>query len=1013
VTPPIIGSATTNYYYGSGQQAFTTDQNSQTTYYHFQEYFNRPTKTNFPDGGWLYWQYPSVTETDQYTSITNTTAGTCSTGCRHDEAVLDSLGRAATDELANDPSGADLVVTSYDSNSRPYEATNPYRSTGDPTYGYTQSAFDGLDRIKSVTDQDGSAAHFYYGSAVSSNGGIGTQLCSSTTYGLGYPTLATDEAGKKRETWTDGFGRLIEVDEPTVGSNTLTVPTCYAYDLNNNVSAVNQNSGGETRTYAYDMLSRPTQVTTPEGGTTYYCYSVVSGACTSGSSSSTLCAGDPTVPCSRTDARSITTSYTYDALSRLTSKSYNDGVTPTANFVFDACPSGGCPSSFTLTNPKGRLVQAYTSSTQSFYNYDPLGRIENQWECTPVNCGSGWFKLGYTYNLYGNRTAINYDGGFTVSQSFDTVGRINQIASSAYSTALVSSIAYSPASSLTSMSESNGLTESRFYNTRFQPCQINLNSSSTMLSSCSTSVSSGNVQDFMYGYNSSSSNNGNVVSWSGSGQQTFSRSYTYDNLNRLATMSSPSDPEGCNGLSWTYDVYGNRTNQTTTSGSCVQYSVSVNSNNQFAGSPYAYDSAGDMTNDGVNAYSYDAESRLISLNSGATTYVYDALGQRAEKITGSTQTHYWRDTYGNVRVEWNQSGAWMVDYVYMNGQLVATLGGPQFVFRDHLGTTRLYTSSTGSVLNSLDFLPFGEKAAGGTPISHLFTGLERDSESNLDHTLFRQYSSSAGRWMSPDPVGGSLDTPSSLNRYSYVVNDPCALSDVLGLAPCYIKLSINDPKKLLSSAQTTDLENAIDAVYSKSSGNQLQATFVTGNGNPDFTLTLANSDTPSDGIIGDAPVNSSGGHLYVNAALFTYEGNVTSAVQGLGTIGAHETGHGIIGVPDNTNNPPNIMGIDSNKSSGLLAQFPGMFPGTQFNSPQITAFLKKCHPGNSSTANGNGGGGGGGGTGGNPAAGSAGIQFTMMQLNALGAGSITVQQADNPPCPRGQEPDGNGGCKVM
>jgi RHS repeat-associated protein len=219
-----------------------------------------------------------------------------------------------------------------------------------------------------------------------------------------------------------------------------------------------------------------------------------------------------------------------------------------------------------------------------------------------------------------------------------------------------------------------------------------------------------------------------------------------------------------------------------------------------------------MTNDGVNAYSYDAESRLISLNSGATTYVYDALGQRAEKITGSTQTHYWRDTYGNVRVEWNQSGAWMVDYVYMNGQLVATLGGPQFVFRDHLGTTRLYTSSTGSVLNSLDFLPFGEKAAGGTPISHLFTGLERDSESNLDHTLFRQYSSSAGRWMSPDPVGGSLDTPSSLNRYSYVVNDPCALSDVLGLAPCYIKLSINDPKKLLSSAQTTDLENAIDAL---------------------------------------------------------------------------------------------------------------------------------------------------------------------------------------------------------
>src|SRR2546425_7953251 len=39
-----------------------------------------------------------------------------------------------------------------------------------------------------------------------------SQLCSSTTYGLGYPVLFIDEAGKKRQTWTDGFGRLIEVD---------------------------------------------------------------------------------------------------------------------------------------------------------------------------------------------------------------------------------------------------------------------------------------------------------------------------------------------------------------------------------------------------------------------------------------------------------------------------------------------------------------------------------------------------------------------------------------------------------------------------------------------------------------------------------------------------------------------------------------------------------------------------------------------------------------------------------
>jgi RHS repeat-associated protein len=65
-----------------------------------------------------------------------------------------------------------------------------------------------------------------------------------------------------------------------------------------------------------------------------------------------------------------------------------------------------------------------------------------------------------------------------------------------------------------------------------------------------------------------------------------------------------------------------------------------------------------------------------------------------------------------------------------------------------------------------------------------FTGQQRDPESNLDHFMFREYSSTQGRWMTPDPAGmAAVDPadPQSWNRYSYVANDPMNSNDPSGL----------------------------------------------------------------------------------------------------------------------------------------------------------------------------------------------------------------------------------------
>src|SRR5205085_7284616 len=175
----------------------------------------------------------------------------------------------------------------------------------------------------------------------------------------GYPSLVVDESGKKRQTWTDGFGRLIEVDEPD-GSNNLTVATCYSYDSMNHLTAVS--AGSQTRSYGYDALSRLTLETLPESGTTHFYYTTSGGS---------LCSGNASNVCYKTDARMTTSTYTYDALNRLTQISYSDGTTPTVNYFYDQTSYNG----LTITNGKGRRTGMSDGSGQTAWSYDTVGRI--------------------------------------------------------------------------------------------------------------------------------------------------------------------------------------------------------------------------------------------------------------------------------------------------------------------------------------------------------------------------------------------------------------------------------------------------------------------------------------------------------------------------------------------------------------------------------------------------------------------------------------------------------------
>ena len=139
-----------------------------------------------------------------------------------------------------------------------------------------------------------------------------------------------------------------------------------------------------------------------------------------------------------------------------------------------------------------------------------------------------------------------------------------------------------------------------------------------------------------YSYVQSAGNNGQIAGITDGVDAGRNATYTYDTLDRLSTAQTAGStgyPQW--GLKWTYDRYGNRTAQQATAGSGLpQPSFTVNpATNQITTPGYAYDLNGNMTNDGLNTITYDAENRIVSSSGapGTGAYVYDGNGLRVEK----------------------------------------------------------------------------------------------------------------------------------------------------------------------------------------------------------------------------------------------------------------------------------------------------------------------------------------------------------------------------------------------
>jgi RHS repeat-associated protein len=568
---------------------------------------------------------------------------------------------------------------------------------------------------------------------------------------------------------TDGLGRLASTCEVTSATQLGISPTpaacgqdiaatgfltTYGYDTLGNLASVSQ-GGLNPRTYSYDMLSRVTQEVSPEAGTTTYAYD----SCSAGD----LCTRTAPKP-NQTGSATVVTTYSYDALHRLTSKNYNDGTTPEVLYFYDQTWD---------SNAQGRLVSIGTYAnnnyiTSRFVGYDAMGRVTSDSQCTPVNCPGTYFTLNYSYDLLGDMTtATNGYQNLTYTYSYDAAARLTTLGSSwvspVYPATLLTVNQYNPLGEVQQATLGNGIVRNLAYDHRGRL----------------TSETDGSIYSFALGYAPDS----NILT--GNDSMNGNWTYGYDDFSRLASANKNS---GQQTFTYRYDRYGNRWQQNAPQGGpAPQYSYSAS--NQITGSGVLYDAAGNITNDGLgNTYTYDAEGRVTALGgNNSASYIYNGEGHRVQSTIGSNQYEFIYDLAGHVLTTALGAGGWVNSEIYAGGTHLATYGTTTyFEHHDWLGTVRALSDMTGASVESCFSLAFGDASAcyGMNASAVHFAGYLHDGESNLEHTLFRQLSTTQGRWTVPDPAGlAAVDpmNPQSWNRYAYVGNMPLSFSDPYGL----------------------------------------------------------------------------------------------------------------------------------------------------------------------------------------------------------------------------------------
>ena len=172
-----------------------------------------------------------------------------------------------------------------------------------------------------------------------------------------------------------------------------------------------------------------------------------------------------------------------------------------------------------------------------------------------------------------------------------------------------------------------------------------------------------------------------------------------------------------------------------------------------------------------------------------------------------------------------------------------------------------------------------------------FTSKERDAESGLDYFGARYFSSAQGRFTSPDPLGGALANPQSLNLYVYALNNPLKFVDPTGMV-----VEWNDSEHRCQKGEEvcrSSAQRAYENKLQEMRESKNKKTRENGNSLSESYARLQESKAVFE-VTNDRSTGSNGGEI-------TYQGNdhFTISLRGNDNVGltdnqrlAHEFEHG-------------------------------------------------------------------------------------------------------------------------
>jgi len=502
------------------------------------------------------------------------------------------------------------------------------------------------------------------------------------------------------------------------------------------------------------------------------------------------------------DARGVKTAFTYDGLNRVKTATFTgetNNQTPTVTYTYDQSNTGYFNN--------GRLTKVETASTTNapstsqVFDYDKIGGVAKQQQTIGANgtISAQTYTLEYSYNLAGQLISEKYPSGRQVSYTVDEAGRLSNVFGGGR--VYANGFSFAGNGGLLTMSYGNGATESFSYNDRLQLVQQSLSKSNTIL------------QQYDYSYGQVDQSTGNVDTAKNTGQlarvegyiggtpssptRQWQQRFSYDSIGRLERAK---EVRGDNSqLVWeskfSYDRFGNRYRKASENPNSLSFvaveETDVDKATNRIATNTSYDEAGNTTEDTKfrnRNYRYDANGRMVwtqpSPSGTESKAVYDALGQRVATQVGGNWRYIVYDASGKMVAEYGQPSG-----MSGNNQI-------RYMMLDRQDSTRVVMDKAGTVQARFDYQPFGEEIStgigqrttgqgyGGSDSSRQRYALtERDETTGLDHTWWRKYEQSAGRWTSPDPYKGStrIGDPQSFNRFAYVGNDPINYIDPSGL----------------------------------------------------------------------------------------------------------------------------------------------------------------------------------------------------------------------------------------